>query len=317
MFSTPKNTAIPTYTFGSIKASVSKGEYRYGFNGMETDDDLKGEGNSLDFGARIYDSRLGRWLSVDPLADKFPNLSPFNYVSNNPNYMIDPDGKDNIIYLVYLPSSDNKLKVSDAKKIAEQTTKNFQLLGLKTTVVLVDMTKKNNRNFKPNEIDRTDGIAVLGTTQNVIDYITKDSPIFGKKLKEEWSGGADNPEMSENNKEISRIGGGKYIAIDANGIKGYGKKIGGIDISKTGALIIQHGAGHTAGINHAFKKDGGDSVIMHDADKIIKALVSPDSPYYKDYNKFISNDEKQNQDYIDTMKQRYGNNPSCNSFEAQ
>lgn len=67
--------------------------YRYGFNGKENDDELKGTGNSLDFGARIYDSRLGRWLSLDPLQSKYPSLSPFNFVLNNPLLNIDPDGK--------------------------------------------------------------------------------------------------------------------------------------------------------------------------------------------------------------------------------
>ena len=48
--------------------SFSYENYRWGFNGEETDNDVKGAGNSLDFGARIYDSRLGRWLSLDHLA---------------------------------------------------------------------------------------------------------------------------------------------------------------------------------------------------------------------------------------------------------
>ena len=38
-------------------------DYRYGFNGMENDNEVYGERNAIDFGARIYDSRLGRWLS--------------------------------------------------------------------------------------------------------------------------------------------------------------------------------------------------------------------------------------------------------------
>jgi len=46
------------------------------------------------FGARYYDSDLGRWTSVDPLADKYPGWSPFNYTLNNPLKYIDPDGFD-------------------------------------------------------------------------------------------------------------------------------------------------------------------------------------------------------------------------------
>jgi len=70
--------------------------YRFGFNGMEKDDDIA-QGD-LDFGARIYDSRLGRWLSVDPLQEKYPNLSTYNYTANNPILFKDPDGQKIFIY---------------------------------------------------------------------------------------------------------------------------------------------------------------------------------------------------------------------------
>jgi RHS repeat-associated protein len=68
--------------------------YRYGFNGMEKDDEVKGAGNSYDFGARIYDSRVGRWLSRDALSGKYPDLSNYNLVFNCPIIFIDPDGRD-------------------------------------------------------------------------------------------------------------------------------------------------------------------------------------------------------------------------------
>jgi len=67
--------------------------YRYGFQGQEKDDEVKGTGNSYDFGARIYDSRIGRWLSSDPLESKYPSLSSYNFVANTPLMAIDPDGK--------------------------------------------------------------------------------------------------------------------------------------------------------------------------------------------------------------------------------
>ncbi|MBV6513285.1 MAG: RHS repeat-associated core domain-containing protein [Ignavibacteriales bacterium] len=46
------------------------------------------------FGARFYDSDLARWMSVDPMADKYPGWSPYNYVMGNPLNSIDPDGKE-------------------------------------------------------------------------------------------------------------------------------------------------------------------------------------------------------------------------------
>lgn len=67
---------------------------------MEKDDEIKGENNSYDFGARIYDPRVGRWLSLDPLQAKYPHLSPYAYVANSPILMIDKDGKDIWIVMV-------------------------------------------------------------------------------------------------------------------------------------------------------------------------------------------------------------------------
>jgi RHS repeat-associated protein len=67
--------------------------YRFGFNGKEKDNEIKGTGNSLDFGARIYDSRLGKFLSLDPLMAKFPNKSPYDFAGNSPIANIDKEGK--------------------------------------------------------------------------------------------------------------------------------------------------------------------------------------------------------------------------------
>ena len=43
------------------------------------------------FGARYYNSDLSLWLSVDPMSDKYPNLSPYNYCAWNPMKLADPD----------------------------------------------------------------------------------------------------------------------------------------------------------------------------------------------------------------------------------
>ena len=47
------------------------------------------------FGARYYDADLTTgWLSVDPMSDKYPSMSPYNYCAGNPVKLVDPDGRD-------------------------------------------------------------------------------------------------------------------------------------------------------------------------------------------------------------------------------
>ena len=68
-------------------------QYTFGFNGMRKDNEMYGEGNAYDFGARIYDPRIVRWLSIDPKADEFPWQSPYAAMDNDPINIIDPDGQ--------------------------------------------------------------------------------------------------------------------------------------------------------------------------------------------------------------------------------
>ena len=57
-------------------------DYRYGFQGQEKDDELKGPGNSLNYTFRMHDPRVGRFFAVDPLAAKYPHNSPYAFSEN-------------------------------------------------------------------------------------------------------------------------------------------------------------------------------------------------------------------------------------------
>jgi len=68
-------------------------EYAYSFNGKRDDE----ETGTQDYGMRIYNPSLGRFLTVDPITSKFPMLTPFQFASNNPIWMIDLDGLEGMI----------------------------------------------------------------------------------------------------------------------------------------------------------------------------------------------------------------------------
>lgn len=79
------------YPYGEICRSINNADPndKYKFTEKERDTET-----NLDyFGARYFDSQISRWLSVDPLADKYPGWSPYNYTLNNPLRMVDPNGK--------------------------------------------------------------------------------------------------------------------------------------------------------------------------------------------------------------------------------
>jgi RHS repeat-associated protein len=73
---------------------MQKMGYSYGFNGMEKDDEVKGEGISYTTFFRLLDPRVGRWLSLDPLMAKFPYEAPYVAFHNNPIFYTDPGGDD-------------------------------------------------------------------------------------------------------------------------------------------------------------------------------------------------------------------------------
>jgi RHS repeat-associated protein len=87
------------YPYGMLLPgrNANTNEYRYGYQGKEMDNEIKDkDGSSYDFGARLLDPRVGRWLSMDPLAEEFADMSPYNAMANDPVNMVDPDGREHM-----------------------------------------------------------------------------------------------------------------------------------------------------------------------------------------------------------------------------
>ena len=73
-------------------------KYKFGFNGKLNDNEVYGvTGSFQDYGMRMYDTRVCRFISVDPLTKKYPMLTPYQFASNSPIRMIDLDGKEGVV----------------------------------------------------------------------------------------------------------------------------------------------------------------------------------------------------------------------------
>ncbi len=127
------NGSIPTvlqnqdyYPFGMAMNTIQN-DNRYLYNGKELQDDVINGDNLdwLDYGARMYDASLGRWHTIDPLAEMYESYSSYAYTMNNPIRYIDVNGmysteewmKDNGItdddLITIYDSSDNTSDDSD------------------------------------------------------------------------------------------------------------------------------------------------------------------------------------------------------------
>jgi len=108
------------YPFGMTIASRSfrSETYRFGFNGKENDKDF-GEGIQ-DYGMRISDRRIGRFLSTDPLAPEYPWYTPYQFAGNKPIWAIDLDGLEELIYTENFPEDSPVFEVINSSEYLKE-----------------------------------------------------------------------------------------------------------------------------------------------------------------------------------------------------
>ena len=143
-------------TFGGLMGESTGGDTQtYKYNGKELD-----RINGLDwydYGARNYDAALGRWHVVDPLAEKYYNVSPYAYCGNNPMNRIDLNGME-----MDWVQSDTQMKY-DRRIIDEETAQLYygksaiyRPLGYSYIATTGEnITLYDNANFMSNGIMKT------------------------------------------------------------------------------------------------------------------------------------------------------------------
>ncbi len=96
--------------------------YRFGFNGKENDNELLGLGNEFNYGNRIYNPRIAKFMSVDPVANLFAWWSPYHFAGNSPIENLDLDGAEVFSFRAYRMNSPLTIMVKDG----QEKISNFQ-----------------------------------------------------------------------------------------------------------------------------------------------------------------------------------------------
>jgi RHS repeat-associated protein len=112
------------------------------FTGHEKESDLAEGIYTTEY--RLYDTRVGRWLSVDPLFEKYVGMSPYNYCMLNPVMMVDPDGRETEYIEENLDEDDKKFPLTTGQMNLQNMMRVLIVIGLrgrlkKMTLLVLDM----------------------------------------------------------------------------------------------------------------------------------------------------------------------------------
>lgn len=274
------SSASDYYPFGMMMPGRNVGDYRYAFNGKENDEDMGID--SYDFSARIYDGRLGRFLSVDPKALKFPWLSPYSGLDNDPLNKIDPDGesgepvidKNKKTITVYsnmiFYSSNLTVKKSDAERVAKNIQKNWNSANGKVTIDGETYSVKFSISVQYKVINNS----MVAPIANLLDGgITTD-----RAMKAEIEANTD---IRNNYFRIESVTDGKNTHITTSYADGAGSNTGFLVISQIGgeSKTGAHEYGHTIGLQHLTDANGQPTALTGDP-SIMATANNPADPKY-------------------------------------
>jgi len=186
--------------------------YTYGFNGKENDDEVKGiKGSQQDYGMRIYDPRLGRFLSIDPISKKFAYFSPYQFAGNTPIKAIDLDGAEikNVYYNYDDRGYKTTLKNPDDKEVAEKIDKEIAAFQHDDQVLFDYINNNYTVNVSNGKIkNKSEGYDNVGTEQTLSSSTTVTSPTYhtaAQKYDAQHGSGAFKQLMETNYDEAQKI----------------------------------------------------------------------------------------------------------------
>jgi len=252
------NLGSATYysTYGASAKSFNWDIVKNGFNGQIRSSEISASAQTALFWE--YDGDVGRRWNTDPVTR--PSESPYSVLGGNPIIMVDPDGDYNIIYLTGV---DKSVSRDQLIAIAQKATANFKKMGLKTEV-RVFKGEFNKEAYS--KLDKTDAVALIGLTANVIVAASKLEKAEESFLKNADFGnnGADGnfvPEVS--NSPNNTLDLRSIIAVSTE-VTTSTSRVLKSTFTEAASWEINHGAGHNASLDHAGDKDAEDCNYNYD-----------------------------------------------------
>lgn len=170
-------TANDYYPFGMIipgRKYAFDDSYRYGFNGKESDNEIKGEGNQYDYGNRIYDPRVGRFLSVDRMTYSYPQLTPYQVASNRPIDGSDLDGNEWTIETTTINAGTPQQTVTNALIVRVKVENHSKIVTdpavIKAKAEVYKKAIEDNFKTQTTEIINNISTTVIYKTEVILDY---------------------------------------------------------------------------------------------------------------------------------------------------
>jgi RHS repeat-associated protein len=151
--------------------SGSGGSYRYGFNGKENDNEVKGIGNQQDYGERIYDPRVSRFLSVDPFNQTYPWYTPYQFAGNTPIQAIDRDGSEPEYVFAHSTIQENKRRMTPDQ--ARDYERNGNKVGMAYMYATFLLPLDAMTGFNGHRIGTT--LFTTYSTMNIFEYTNRNS----------------------------------------------------------------------------------------------------------------------------------------------